>query len=417
VPPPTPTDRAALVRGAPDALFLDFATVDERTTLCFAFGAGQPVRAFALKLGRSALEARVARWRESLLGGTLEAARQEGGRASSLYHDLLGPVEAAGLLRPDRVARLVVIPDGPLRDLPFAALRDGMRRHLIERLPLSGALALAALAPSAAGTTPRRAAVSAGPSLLCAVDPLAPRSAARKVAVAAPTPSVAGTRTTAVRELRRGYLPLMGARAEADALLALFPNGLRLQGAAATEAQVKARAPGRDILHFATHAMVDRSSALDSWLLLAPDPQGTEDGRLEAREVSRMALSARLAVLSACDTGVARPGQGGGLLGFAWAFRAAGCPSVVASLWGVDDAATSRLMAAFYAGLKAGRPKDEALRAAMLSLERGGDRTQRPFYWAAWQVIGDASPLTAALGSAGRHPTGGAVPASRKRGE
>ena len=82
-------------------------------------------------------------------------------------------------------------------------------------------------------------------------------------------------------------------------------------------------------------------------------------------------------------------------LGLAWAFRAAGCPSIVASQWEVDDQATGRLMQAFYEGVKAGRRKDDALRQAMLRLLRSKENNA-PYYWAAFQVIGDASPLPVA---------------------
>jgi CHAT domain-containing protein len=82
------------------------------------------------------------------------------------------------------------------------------------------------------------------------------------------------------------------------------------------------------------------------------------------------------------------------VLGFAWAFRAAGCPSVVTTLWEVNDDATSRLVSRFYRELKAGRAKDVALQRAMLSLLRDPE-TRRPYYWAAFRLTGDTAPLPA----------------------
>src|SRR5205085_7778557 len=96
--------------------------------------------------------------------------------------------------------------------------------------------------------------------------------------------------------------------------------------------------------------------------------------------------------LSACETGRGQLRGGEGLMGLAWAFRAAGCPSVIASQWQVDDAATASLMDRFYKALRTGKPKDEALRAAMLSV-RGEPGHGHPYYWAAFQVFGDTAPL------------------------
>jgi len=115
-------------------------------------------------------------------------------------------------------------------------------------------------------------------------------------------------------------------------------------------------------------------------------------------------VSARLVTLSACDTGRGQESASEGVIGLAWAFRAAGCPSVVASQWSVDDAATGRLIVSFYNHLYEGRAKDDALRLAMLEVIKDRDHLN-PFYWAAFQVIGDTGPLFA--GNAHSPPHGG----------
>jgi CHAT domain-containing protein len=101
-------------------------------------------------------------------------------------------------------------------------------------------------------------------------------------------------------------------------------------------------------------------------------------------------LAAQLAVLSAGDTSQGQLSDGEGLLGLTWAFRAAGCPSVVASLWSVDDAATGQLMVRFYEALKAGKRKDEALRDAMLATR---EKQPPPYFWAAFELSGDGTPV------------------------
>jgi hypothetical protein len=78
------------------------------------------------------------------------------------------------------------------------------------------------------------------------------------------------------------------------------------------------------------------------------------------------------------------------VLGLTSAFISAGVPVVVASLWPVDDAATARLMKAFYEQLGAGQTVAAALRLAQAQLRRRPE-TAHPFYWAGFVVIGDGS--------------------------
>jgi CHAT domain-containing protein len=99
-------------------------------------------------------------------------------------------------------------------------------------------------------------------------------------------------------------------------------------------------------------------------------------------------LQAELVTLSACNTGLGAERKGDGLVGLARAFQFAGARSVVASLWRVADSSTSALMQAFYRHLRAGRSKDEALRAAQTELIKSS-AFRAPFRWAGFQLIGD----------------------------
>ncbi len=110
-----------------------------------------------------------------------------------------------------------------------------------------------------------------------------------------------------------------------------------------------------------------------------------------------MRIDAELVTLSACDTALGKEMGGEGLLGLTRAFHYAGARSVLATLWGVSDASTPRLMERFYTHLKAGKSRDEALRAAQLDFIRGGassgaaavPTSAHPFRWAAFQLSGD----------------------------
>jgi CHAT domain-containing protein/Tfp pilus assembly protein PilF len=362
---PTPFQLDALAGRHPDTLFLEWSTADDRTTL-LALSQKNGLRSFALPIGRAALQQQVDHWRMEINGQSLQEPRT----AAAMDQTVFGPLEKAGLLQPRRYARLALVPDGPLFDLPFAALRDSAGKRLIERFALSTSVSLGALtwpASSRKAVTP----------LLYAADPLGPKGAALQVA------------------RRAGFGPLKFARAETEQVAKLFPGAVGLVGPAAREGAVKAQMGRCALLHFATHGELDEQDGLRSALLLAPEPLASpEDGRLEAREILGIPLAAKLAVLSACHTGEGQPSGGDGLLGLAWAFRAAGCPSVVASQWAVDDRATGALMLAFYRALRSGRRKDEALRTAMLAVRNDRDPEHaRPFFWAGFTVIGETAPI------------------------
>jgi CHAT domain-containing protein len=104
------------------------------------------------------------------------------------------------------------------------------------------------------------------------------------------------------------------------------------------------------ILHFATHAELSKEDPLSSAILLTK--AGNEDGRLEVRELFGMNLNASLVVLSGCETGLGQLSSGDELGGLTRAFIYAGTPSVVTSLWKVDDHSTAQLMSGFYKKLK-----------------------------------------------------------------
>jgi CHAT domain-containing protein len=263
--------------------------------------------------------------------------------------------------------QVLVVPDGPLWELPFAALVGESGRYLVEDASIAYAPSLLAL------TLPRPGPLAHGtPTLLAIGNPKAPAAG----------PALA---------------PLLGAERQARALGRLYGRDATvLVGAEAQEERVRAEAVRFDVLHFATHGLLDDGSPLFSYLTLAGAGNEPErDGRLEAREVLRLRLPARLVVLSACESGRGRVNAGEGLIGLSWAFALAGSPAIVASHWRVDEQGTSDLMLALHRGLLAGRGDDGTvdiagrLRAAALALMKD-PRYRHPFYWAGFFLIGRA---------------------------
>ncbi len=140
-----------------------------------------------------------------------------------------------------------------------------------------------------------------------------------------------------------------------------------------------------DVLHLASHGEVDAQRPWNSAFVFGGADRPL---RVRAADIARLDLKAQLAVLSSCGSADGGLVAGEGVLGLAAGFLGAGVPAVVATLWPVDDAATSRLIGVFYDELAAGRPPAAALTAARAAL-RGDPATEHPFYWAGFVLLGE----------------------------
>jgi len=162
-----------------------------------------------------------------------------------------------------------------------------------------------------------------------------------------------------------------------------YCNSISFTGKTATEKKLKQIAKNYDILHLATHSYLNQFNPLFSYIKLAPEEE--EDGRLEVHEVFELGLSAYLVTLSACNTKIGKLTAGDEIVGLCRAFIYAGTPSVLVSLWEVDDKSTALLMSSFYKNLKI-MDKAKALRRAQLEVMRNHSH---PFHWASFLLVGD----------------------------
>jgi len=145
------------------------------------------------------------------------------------------------------------------------------------------------------------------------------------------------------------------------------------------------------IVHFATHGFVNKDHPELSGIILSMvDRSGNKtNGFVPVRDIYNLNLSEDLVVLSACDTALGKDIKGEGFIGLTHGFMAAGSKSVVASLWKVDDRATSVLMAEFYkAMLQDGLPPAAALRSAKEKVRRENG-WQAPYFWAGFVLQGE----------------------------
>jgi CHAT domain-containing protein len=183
----------------------------------------------------------------------------------------------------------------------------------------------------------------------------------------------------------QGHLPRV--LEEARTITSLLGGDCYLEKEA-TIAKLIQQAPTSSIIHLATHGQNRLDAPNFSYVHLA-------DGPLNAIDAFGLDLRyCELVVLSGCETGLALSGGGDEQLGLARAFLAAGAPSLVISLWSVEDSSTNELMQQFYQHLQQGESKAQALRSAQCNLlQRTDSMYAHPYFWAAFRLVGDVGPL------------------------
>ncbi len=251
----------------------------------------------------------------------------------SLYDLLLRPIEAKISKR-----RLVIVPHRTLHYLPFQALHDGTG-YLVQRHEISYA-----------------------PSALVLQQCLHRGQASWNRALLL---GVADEQTPRVRD-------------EIKALAPLFPEALVLLDGDATGEALRRQAPSADVVHLACHGQFRPDNPLFSSLKLG-------DGWLTVQDAYDLRLPNSLVTLSACETGVSAVAPGDELIGLARGFFAAGAPSLVISLWTVDDDATAQLMTGFYEHLRENGSPAAALRHAQLHVM---ETKPHPFFWSPFVLVG-----------------------------
>jgi CHAT domain-containing protein len=338
--------------------------------------------------------------------------------AAELSRMLLGPV-ASQLGK----KRLAIVADGALQYIPFAALPapspgngEGRKpgaepqplfiEHEIVSLP--SASTLATLRRETAGRKPAEKSLAVLADPVFTDDDTRVRRDVGKAGAKGKTRSADSDETdigflqmtrsgreTGVISGEGGFGRLLSTRREAAAISALVPERERLQALDFEASRTTALRPELGeyrIVHFATHGMLNNvHPELSGIVLSLVNKEGDQqDGFLRLQDIYNLKLPAELVVLSACQTGLGKEIKGEGLIGLTRGFMYAGAPRVLATLWKVDDRATSELMKQFYQGMlgpQALRPAG-ALRQAQLSIWKQ-KQWREPYYWAAFVLHGE----------------------------
>jgi CHAT domain-containing protein/tetratricopeptide (TPR) repeat protein len=283
--------------------------------------------------------------------------------------------------------RMLVIADGPLNAVPFAALPLSASgdQPLIERFVLGYSPSLA-LALQAAHQPRRRATEVAVVS-----DPVyAPDDRRLKLASGANGGNYRGPAPPSTNQLTR--LPYSALEAAAVAKSFSSADTILLSGFDASAQRVRQLAShDLAVLHFATHARARRDSPEQSALYLSEysaDGKLMPEALLTAADIAHAGLRADVVVLSGCATGDGDELRGEGVLGLTYGFLANGSNSVVASLWPIEDASTARFMSEFYRAYRVSGQAAEALRIAQLRSRESA----APAVWSSFVVRANRFP-------------------------
>lgn len=368
-----PDDRSAII---------EYVVAGERTLMFVlshkAGTADADLRVYDIAIPATTLAKRVEDFRRQLAERNLEI-RASGAELCNL---LLGPArrQLAGK------TALVVIPDGPLWDLPFQALLNREGRYLPEKYAIGYAPSLTVLREMTLLHARNRQAAGATrvATLLAMADPALGEKPGNEARV-----------NLAYRG--EALAPLPEARREVAALEALYGHeqSAIYVGRDARESRFKSEAGRFRVLHLATHGILDDASPMYSNVLLATGADDKEDGLLEAWEIMQTDLKADLVVLSACETARGQLRSGEGVVGLAWAFFVAGTPTTVVSQWKVESSSTAALMVAFHRALNAEVRRGDSVFAIARALQRAelqllhSAQYAHPFYWAGFAAVGD----------------------------
>jgi CHAT domain-containing protein len=306
--------------------------------------------------------------------------------AYAIYQHLLKPVlTRLGVSVKDAAGKssLIVIPDGPLMHIPFEALTSqpvqselaDYRKldYLLKHFTLSYTYSAGLLLKSYPGNSHKQANV---------------------LAISFSKEDILASNSGDIQLLRTNLNHELPGSAKELRAISSYMNGKFYIGEQATEGVFKKEVPRYDILHLAIHGEGNKEQTYSSRLIFKRETDSVNDGFLYSYELYNIPMQAKLAVLSACETGLGKSTPGEGIFSMARGFLYAGCSAVVMSYWQVNDQTTAQLMEYLYKNLYLGINIDQALGKAKLEyLTKADRRNAHPSNWAAFVAMGDMKPV------------------------
>jgi CHAT domain-containing protein len=299
-----------------------------------------------VKISKDKLESLITEYRAGLLDAGSEDVKDA---SKALYDVLIKPIENE--LITAKAETILYAPDGIFRYVPLAALYDG-KQWLVEKYRISNLIAYTLTDFSAKPKSP--------PNIL------------------------AGSFGGKTGEQKFGQDGLPATLKEVQAIANSFPNSVTLTEDNFSRQAIESQFKNYNILHLATHASFNTGTPDNSFIIF-----GNGD-KIKLNEISEWQIpNIDLIILSACQTGVGKLGDGVEILGFGYQVQKAGAKNAIASLWNVNDEGTQALMSAFYDELKKGDvTSTEALHRAQVALIKS-TKYNHPNYWSAFFAIGN----------------------------
>ena len=340
----------------PGSQLVQYAVLPDKLLAWVVTGDG--VRYVETDISDAELESRVREFMQSASRAGGDQSRLND-LSTELYSLLLQPVRQFL----DKNKTVAIVPDKILCYLPFEALRSGEGKYAVQDYRIS-------YAPSAT------------------LFVLLSQNAAQRYSAGGEESFLGIGNPAFDREKNPGLLDLPAAEREIAASAAFYRPRRKFIGSDAVKKNIMASLPSADVFHFAGHFSTNELSPQFSKFLLAGN-SSTGENNLTASEIGALKLKrTRLVVLSACKTAIETYYHGEGAIGIARTFFAAGVPTVVATRWEVDSAASAALMTAFHRNrTEKGLSAPAALRAAQLEL-LDSENFGSPFYWAAFAAVG-----------------------------
>ena len=331
------------------------------------------------ELERSITDIRTSLKTNDFSGNSMKYYQDYISAAHKLYQLMIAPYEEV-----IQNKRLIIIPEGKLAYVPFGVLIKekgdpetlNYRNldYLIRHNPISyqNSATIAYKRPESGFST----------------------SSARKLLAFAPSYDNVSDSILITRQVHHNKLyPLPGAKIEVEKISKVF-DGKTFIDEFASESNFKKNAENYDILHLAMHTILDDDNPMYSKLVFTQTEDSLNDGLLNTYEIYNMNLKARMVVLSACNSGDGKFLKGEGVMSLARGFFYSGCPSLIMTLWTVEDLSGSILMSSFYKFLSQNFPKDVALQQAKLEYLNSADALKsHPYFWSGYVAIGDTESL------------------------
>ncbi len=373
-----------------DTLLLQYALGENRSYLWVVSQTG--VTSYQLP-PKGEIEAAAKNFRDAITSPSLRIRPKKAVEEAAALSELILAPAAAQLGE----KRLVIVSDGSLYYIPFAALalpgtndEPLLVKHEIVNLPSASSLAILRQQVNQRPPAPKKAAILADPVFGVSDSRVSgkPRTGndnlvSQMVIDSARDVGISGE-----------LAPLPNTRQEAAAILNLVPDAQEFAAfdfAANRQTATSSQMADYQIVHFATHGFFNSENPQLSGLVMSlVDEKGQPvDGFLRLHDIFNLSLNAELVVLSACQTGLGENVRGEGITGLTRGFMYAGAERLVTSLWSVDDEGTAALMTGFYEKmLSQGMTPAQALRSAQLEMWQSQE-WKLPYFWAAFTLQGE----------------------------